>query len=275
MGWKDILKAKKPDFIDLDGDGNTTEPMSEAAKDVEKQTERKHPSLPSKLQMPPSKDFPKIKHTPMINFDSKKLDNILQREKELESIAHDEQDLKYLKTLDSQKLKQVLEARKRVSQGIPSDAGQRPRIPQFKKILKGYKDDMEELRERGLISGYDSKDVIEYEKGYEDRQIKRMLTDIEEWAEKFDWDKADMDDPIMFRQNRNKLYQERDALFDSGYVYYEINNYFEDLNGEEFLELGNLDDGFKLNSKLKNNPMKYKNEISQLYRDLTFERFLK
>ena len=38
MSWKDILKAKKPDFIDLDGDGNTTEPMSEAAKDVEKQT---------------------------------------------------------------------------------------------------------------------------------------------------------------------------------------------------------------------------------------------
>ena len=38
MTWKDILKAKKPDFIDLDGDGNTTEPMSEAAKDVEKQT---------------------------------------------------------------------------------------------------------------------------------------------------------------------------------------------------------------------------------------------
>lgn len=234
MSWKDILKAKKPDFLDLDGDGNKKEPMSEAAKDVEKQTG-----------------------------------------KGLESIAHDEQDLKYLMSLNPQKLKQVLEARKRVSRNVPSDAGQRPRIPQFKKILKGYKDDMEELRERGLISGYDPKDVIEYERGYEDRQIKRMLTDIEEWAKKFDWDKADMDDPIMFRQNRNKLYQERDALFDSGYVYYEINNYFEDLDGEEFLELGNLDDGFKLNSKLKNNPMKYKNEISQLYRDLTFERMIR
>ena len=103
MTWKDILKAKKPDFIDLDGDGNTTEPMSEAAKDVEKQ---------------------------------------------------------------------------------------------------GYKDDTEELRERGLISGYDAKDVIEWEKGYEDRQIKRMLTTIREWAKKFDWNKADIEDPIRFRQNR-------------------------------------------------------------------------
>ena len=244
MSWKDILKAKKPDFIDLDGDGNTTEPMSEAAKDVEKQTG-----------------------------------------KGLESIAHDEQDLKYLMSLNPQKLKQVLEARKRVSQGIPSDAGQRPRIPQFKKILKGYKDDMEELRERGLISGYDPKDVIEYEKGYEDRQIKRMLTTIREWAKKFDWNKADIEDPIRFRQNRNRMYHVLEQLdYDTliTEVHYEINNYFEDLDGEDELVLGTLDGGlrdpvsnFKLNPKLKNNPMKYKNEISQLYRDLTFERFLK
>ncbi len=32
---------------------------------------------------------------------------------------------------------------------------------------------------------------------------------------------------------------------------------------------------FKLNPELKNNPMKYKNEISQLYRDLTLERMIK
>ena len=95
MSWKDILKAKKPDFLDLDGDGNKKEPMSEAAKDVEKQTG-----------------------------------------KGLESIAHDEQDLKYLMSLNPQKLKQVLEARKRVSRNVPSDAGQRPRIPQFKPLGK-------------------------------------------------------------------------------------------------------------------------------------------
>ena len=186
MSWKDILKAKKPDFIDLDGDGNTTEPMSEAAKDVEKQ---------------------------------------------------------------------------------------------------GYKDDTEELRERGLISGYDAKDVIEWEKGYEDRQIKRMLTTIREWAKKFDWNKADIEDPIRFRQNRNRMYHVLEQLdYDTliTEVRYEINNYFEDLDGEDELVLGTLDGGlhdpvsnFKLNPKLKNNPMKYKNEISQLYRDLTFERFLK
>ena len=234
MSWKDILKAKKPDFLDLDGDGNKKEPMSEAAKDVEKQTG-----------------------------------------KGLESIAHDEQDLKYLMSLNPQKLKQVLEARKRVSRNVPSDAGQRPRIPQFKKILKGYKDDMEELRERGLISGYDPKDVIEYERGYEDRQIKRMLTDIEEWAKNFPiWERYNTDNPIEFRKYRNEMYHSK------GKVYYNIKNYFEDLDSGKKGELmfgllnDNFDD-FKLNPELKNNPMKYKNEISQLYRDLTLERMIR
>ncbi len=44
MTWKEVLKAEKqqfeknkeakPDYIDLDGDGNKTEPMKEAAKDA-------------------------------------------------------------------------------------------------------------------------------------------------------------------------------------------------------------------------------------------------
>ena len=270
MTWKDILKAKKPDFIDLDGDGNTTEPMSEAAKDVEKQTG-----------------------------------------KGLESIAHDEQDLKYLMSLNPQKLKQVLEARKRVSQGIPSDAGQRPRIPQFKKILKGYKDDTEELRERGLISGYDPKDVIEWDKGYEDRQIKRMLTTIRRWVENFHmWESKAEHNPIRFRKYGNRLYWDYgpDSTLgsgpyagknqDDGYVgiYYEINNFFKDLESGKKgqLLIGTMEHGklvdfkdspieanplelfnFELNPKLKNNPMKYKNEISQLYRDLTLEQLMR
>jgi len=274
MSWEDVIKVSFDEF------------MGDERVERVKQTERKHPSLPSFPQMPPSKDFPKIKHTPMKNFDSKKLNNILQREKELESIAHDEQDLKYLKTLNPQKLKQVLEARKRVSQGIPSDAPTTERIPQWKKKLqKGAADDREELRERGLISGYDPKDVIEWDKGYEDRQLKLMLSKIEEWAKKFNWERYDIDNPIEFRQNRNEMYHileeiDYDSLITE--VHYEINNYFEDLDGEDELVLGTLDGGlrepvsnFKLNPKLKYNRMKYKNEISQLYRDLTFERLIR
>lgn len=36
MTWFEILKAKKPDFLDLDGDGDKKEPMSEAADDAKK-----------------------------------------------------------------------------------------------------------------------------------------------------------------------------------------------------------------------------------------------
>lgn len=35
MSWKDILKNKRPDYPDVDGDGDTTEPMVDALKTVE------------------------------------------------------------------------------------------------------------------------------------------------------------------------------------------------------------------------------------------------
>jgi len=52
MSWKKILKTEKkldddepfekkepkPDYIDLDKDGNTTEPMKQAAKDAKKKS---------------------------------------------------------------------------------------------------------------------------------------------------------------------------------------------------------------------------------------------
>ena len=236
MAWKDIIKAKKPDFIDLDGDGNKTEPMSEAAKDVKKQTD----------------------------------------------------DEKYLASLNPQEKKKVLEARKLVSQGIPSNAPTTPRIPQWKqKLHKGYKDDMEELRERGMLpfDVTNPEEARERDKGYEDRQLKDMLSKIEEWAENFDWNKADIDDPIRFRKYRNEMYHVLEELdYDNliTEVHYDINNYFEDLDGEDELVLGTLDGGlrepvsnFKLNPELKNNPTKYENEITQLYRDLTLERMIK
>lgn len=34
-----VNKAPKPDYIDIDGDGNKTEPMKEAAKDAKKRKE--------------------------------------------------------------------------------------------------------------------------------------------------------------------------------------------------------------------------------------------
>ena len=37
MSWRDIVrKEEKPDYIDIDGDGNKTESMKEAAKDKDK-----------------------------------------------------------------------------------------------------------------------------------------------------------------------------------------------------------------------------------------------
>lgn len=62
MNWKEILKAEekahcgtekteeemekqgsKPDFLDLDKDGNKKEPMKEAAKDAKKKPKSKNP----------------------------------------------------------------------------------------------------------------------------------------------------------------------------------------------------------------------------------------
>tara|TARA_R100000900_G_scaffold123064_2_gene97498 strand:- start:2098 stop:2379 length:282 start_codon:yes stop_codon:yes gene_type:complete len=43
MSWKDIVKARKPDYLDFDGDGNKEEPMVEALRDkVDKSPTRKH-----------------------------------------------------------------------------------------------------------------------------------------------------------------------------------------------------------------------------------------
>tara|TARA_A200000159_G_scaffold163750_1_gene191037 strand:- start:1231 stop:1434 length:204 start_codon:yes stop_codon:yes gene_type:complete len=39
----DELKAEKPDYIDIDGDGNKTESMKEAAKDKKKKPKPKNP----------------------------------------------------------------------------------------------------------------------------------------------------------------------------------------------------------------------------------------
>ena len=149
MSWKDILKAKKPDFLDLDGDGNKKEPMSEAAKDVEKQTG-----------------------------------------KGLESIAHDEQDLKYLMSLNPQKLKQVLEARKRVSRNVPSDAGQRPRIPQFKKILKISMDEARRLGDK--YAPEDMKEPVEDEI---DRE--QVIAEVQGWINKYDWSPWNRDNKLL------------------------------------------------------------------------------
>jgi hypothetical protein len=60
MSWKDVLKGScgtekldedepfekkdsRPDYIDLDKDGNTKEPMKEAAKDAKKKPKPKNP----------------------------------------------------------------------------------------------------------------------------------------------------------------------------------------------------------------------------------------
>ena len=45
MSWRDIVKAKRPDYLDFDKDGDTEEPMTQALKDrdkVDKSPTRKH-----------------------------------------------------------------------------------------------------------------------------------------------------------------------------------------------------------------------------------------
>jgi len=45
MSWRDIVKAKKPDYLDFDKDGDKEEPMTQALKDrdkVDKSPTRKH-----------------------------------------------------------------------------------------------------------------------------------------------------------------------------------------------------------------------------------------
>jgi len=145
------------------------------------------------------------------------------------------------------------------------------------------------------------KDIIK-----KDRQIKRMLTTIKEWAENFHmWEHTAEHDPIRFRKYGNKLYWDygpkssdaaKPPVGDYVGIYYEINNFFEDLESGKKgqLLIGTMEHGeivdskdspitanplelfnFKLNPELKNNPMKYKNEITQLYRDLTLERMIR
>ena len=138
MTWKDILKAKKPDFLDLDGDGNKKEPMSEAAKDIENQTD----------------------------------------------------DEKYLASLNPQERRKVLEARKRVSQGIPSDAGQRPRIPQFKKILKISMDEARRLGDK--YAPEDMKEPVEDEI---DRE--QIIAEVQGWINKYDWSPWNRDSKLL------------------------------------------------------------------------------
>lgn len=107
MAWQDIIKTKKPDFLDLDGDGNKTEPMSDAAQNVKKET--------------------------------------------------GDEDLKYLASLNPQERKKVLEARKNVSQGIPSDAPTTERIPQWKQKLHKEEVDLDQITKeiKDWLENYD------------------------------------------------------------------------------------------------------------------------
>ena len=45
MTWKNILKGQRPDYPDLDGDGDTDEPMVDALKTVEQVESVKKESL--------------------------------------------------------------------------------------------------------------------------------------------------------------------------------------------------------------------------------------
>ena len=62
MTWEDILKDKKPDYLDLDGDGDTEEPMVDAIKTVEEveSVKKKENTILTSLD---SKEKKKLKKT--------------------------------------------------------------------------------------------------------------------------------------------------------------------------------------------------------------------
>ena len=61
MNWKNILKEQRPDYPDLDGDGDTEEPMVDALKTVEQvESVRKGSTILNSLD---SKEKKKLKKT--------------------------------------------------------------------------------------------------------------------------------------------------------------------------------------------------------------------
>ena len=109
-------------------------------------------------------------------------------------------------SLNPQKLKQVLEARKRVSQGIPSDAGQRPRIPQFKKIddedrrfgVRGKPMKPEEILQRIKEERERGKLPKEPEaKDYSDLDRKQIIAEVQNWINKYDWSPWNRDNKLL------------------------------------------------------------------------------
>ena len=128
----------------------------------------------------------------------------------LNEIAHDEQDFKYLMSLNPQKLKQVLEARKLVSQGIPSDAPTTERIPQWKKKLQ--KVDMDEARRLG--NKYAPEDMKE---PLEEIDREQVIAEVQGWINKYDWSGWNRDNKllpprIMFR-NRGYVFKDGKDIF--------------------------------------------------------------
>ena len=78
MTWKEILKTQRPDYPDLDGDGDTEEPMVDALETVEQVESVKKVDLLS-VECPtceapkgkPCMKFPKKKQDPDMPFRGK------------------------------------------------------------------------------------------------------------------------------------------------------------------------------------------------------------
>ena len=58
MSWKEILKNKKPDYLDFDKDGDTEEPMTEALESVETGPGQKHYTKDGKEWTGPTHKMP-------------------------------------------------------------------------------------------------------------------------------------------------------------------------------------------------------------------------
>ena len=120
-----------------------------------------------------------------------------------EDIVKQTDDEKYLATLNPQERKKVLEARKLVSQGIPSDAPTTERIPQWKKKLQ--KVDMDEARRLG--NKYAPEDMKET---LEEIAREQVIAEVQGWINKYDWTPW----------NRgNKLLPPRIMFRNSGYMF--------------------------------------------------------
>ena len=118
MTWKNVLKGQRPDYPDLDGDGDTDEPMVDALATVE-QVESVKKEESTILNALDSKEKKKLKKTlqaaePSEYFgqDFTQLGDLIEMMEELDLVKDDNKMKKKMKSIGEQNVDMVATASK-------------------------------------------------------------------------------------------------------------------------------------------------------------------